>query len=659
MKVFAFATAVSANCLIKGIVLPTLFQSTPERPVIVVDNRGARVVTNPDNRPRGFEEAHPELPSDFNQLPIHTTVNVEGEHIAIFAQSQDHVNKVVPKLKSHLCEQSEYAPMFPILCHLKHDGTDNSSAQPVTTSFSPITTSARPGRHGSTSGNDHAPLTTPHHPGSATSGQPPISTRFSFNAYTRSRGSGRPTTRRTTKNTNSQGISGSSTAGSLSNGKSVSRSINLSDGSTRSKDSNHPTTSPQTAKVDDERNDRSTSATVISNSSSPSMTTDRSTTLMDNVNSENTSSHTSIRQSLANSSQVLTVTTPPSSWLSISSDTANHSRTTVVTASTALETALSTGQKQNTAGAISSTVSRDISTRNSQAKTSQNIVSTSTSIPVGELSTTESSIKSQATSETTPRSDSHSRSTTTTAATITQTGRTTVTELTQTLLPPTTRTSRPRHTPSAPAIVTEATTNTKHSAMYPDPSSSHTTQQTMSSNPNDNTGYEKSSGSVSSFTTPEWPKELTGPITVWPYTTGISYGRRFWTSPGGAVSLHNTIHNVQDEGSSKGRRPLEEGRSAYSTEDYPPTDEFLSVPESQSLHTFNSSETADESTMSNKQSYAGGNDSSNATQQECGMFSSWGAATYCRLKEEVKNIVKTVKTAIELINVMLGLNNGR
>lgn len=73
--------------------------------------------------PRGVQPELSSFPADFNDLPFKTHVNIDGENIVIFAQKQEFVTKVLPVLKQYLCSNSEYAPLFPIMC--RHQAKSN------------------------------------------------------------------------------------------------------------------------------------------------------------------------------------------------------------------------------------------------------------------------------------------------------------------------------------------------------------------------------------------------------------------------------------------------------------------------------------------------------------------------------------------------------
>lgn len=68
---------------------------------------------------RDIKVDHSGLPADFNNLPIKTEVNLEGEDISIWALKSAHVDAVKLFLKDFLCGNPEYAPLFPILCRLQ------------------------------------------------------------------------------------------------------------------------------------------------------------------------------------------------------------------------------------------------------------------------------------------------------------------------------------------------------------------------------------------------------------------------------------------------------------------------------------------------------------------------------------------------------------
>lgn len=90
-------------------------------PVISLDEDGTPVLRYEPNRILG-RDAEPDLsgfPADFNDLPVKTEINLEGENITIWALKFDHVDAVIPTLKEFLCGNPEYAPLFPTLCAMQ------------------------------------------------------------------------------------------------------------------------------------------------------------------------------------------------------------------------------------------------------------------------------------------------------------------------------------------------------------------------------------------------------------------------------------------------------------------------------------------------------------------------------------------------------------
>lgn len=93
----------------------------PERPVVLPAGDCIPIFRHPPGRllRRDIELDLSGFPANFEDLPIKTEVNLEGEDIAIWALKFSHVDAVVPVLTNFLCGNPEYAPLFPILCRLQ------------------------------------------------------------------------------------------------------------------------------------------------------------------------------------------------------------------------------------------------------------------------------------------------------------------------------------------------------------------------------------------------------------------------------------------------------------------------------------------------------------------------------------------------------------
>lgn len=99
---------------------------SPFKPIIVLDKRGTPCIQHIERRSVGSRGVKPDFsrfPANVQKLPIKTSVNIDGEHINIWALEEDHVIKVYPILKEYLCGHPQYAPMFPILCGLRRHAT--------------------------------------------------------------------------------------------------------------------------------------------------------------------------------------------------------------------------------------------------------------------------------------------------------------------------------------------------------------------------------------------------------------------------------------------------------------------------------------------------------------------------------------------------------
>lgn len=86
-------------------------------PTIIVDKRGNPSPKRHRNLARSLDPDFSGFPADFNDLPIKTSVNIDGEDITIYALKREHVDKAKPMLKESLCGDPEYAPLFPVMCH--------------------------------------------------------------------------------------------------------------------------------------------------------------------------------------------------------------------------------------------------------------------------------------------------------------------------------------------------------------------------------------------------------------------------------------------------------------------------------------------------------------------------------------------------------------
>lgn len=113
----------------------------PDRPVVLSAGDGTPILRHSPGRllRRGAEPNLSGFPANFADLPIKTEVNLEGEEIAIWALKFAHVDAVVPFLKDFLCGNPEYAPLFPILCRLPQASkpASRSLIRPTSTSKGP------------------------------------------------------------------------------------------------------------------------------------------------------------------------------------------------------------------------------------------------------------------------------------------------------------------------------------------------------------------------------------------------------------------------------------------------------------------------------------------------------------------------------------------
>lgn len=121
-----YFTALLSTMLASIGALPTTQVSMPSDLVIVLDNYGVpfprmghRMVS-----PRAVTPELSSFPADFNDLPFKTETNIDGEEIVIFAQKKELVTKVLPILKQYLCSNVEYAPLFPIMCRYTAKAND-------------------------------------------------------------------------------------------------------------------------------------------------------------------------------------------------------------------------------------------------------------------------------------------------------------------------------------------------------------------------------------------------------------------------------------------------------------------------------------------------------------------------------------------------------
>lgn len=95
---------------------PSSAHSQLMTPIVIVNPQFVPFISHPRIRPRGVSPDFSGFPADFNDLPIKTEVNIDGEDITIYALRKDHVVKAVPTLKEYLCGDPEYALLFPIMC---------------------------------------------------------------------------------------------------------------------------------------------------------------------------------------------------------------------------------------------------------------------------------------------------------------------------------------------------------------------------------------------------------------------------------------------------------------------------------------------------------------------------------------------------------------
>lgn len=88
-----------------------------EKPIIFLNRDGNPILRHSRVLGRDIQSGFLGFPADYNDLPIKTDINLEGEDIIIWALKDDHVKAVTPILKDFLCRNTVYAPLFPILCH--------------------------------------------------------------------------------------------------------------------------------------------------------------------------------------------------------------------------------------------------------------------------------------------------------------------------------------------------------------------------------------------------------------------------------------------------------------------------------------------------------------------------------------------------------------
>lgn len=110
-------------------------QPAATKPIIVLDQHGTPML-NHDLHLHDIHSLHfnksdtSGLPSNLNDLPVKTSVNIGGESITIYALTQDHVEQAEPILRVFLCGNSEYFPLFPILCHTGRSETGHRLSSP-------------------------------------------------------------------------------------------------------------------------------------------------------------------------------------------------------------------------------------------------------------------------------------------------------------------------------------------------------------------------------------------------------------------------------------------------------------------------------------------------------------------------------------------------
>lgn len=130
-----YLSAFLSTLLVGSMALPTTQVSALSNLVIILDNRGIPFPKTGHRliNPRGITPELSSFPVDFNDLPFKTQANIDGENIIIFSQKQEFVAKVVPVLKQYLCSNLEYAPLFPIMC--RHQSKSNDGLYRSTSSL--------------------------------------------------------------------------------------------------------------------------------------------------------------------------------------------------------------------------------------------------------------------------------------------------------------------------------------------------------------------------------------------------------------------------------------------------------------------------------------------------------------------------------------------
>lgn len=119
----SIVVAILAVGLLGASAAPAPYSAHPHliTPIVIVDSRSMPILKHPALvSSRGVSPDFSGFPADFNDLPIKTGVNIDGEVITIYALTRDHVDKAVPVLKKYLCGNPEYAPLFPIMCPAGH-----------------------------------------------------------------------------------------------------------------------------------------------------------------------------------------------------------------------------------------------------------------------------------------------------------------------------------------------------------------------------------------------------------------------------------------------------------------------------------------------------------------------------------------------------------
>lgn len=513
--------------------------ATPEhstalpKTIIALEEREVPFIKRHQNHGRDLQPDLSVLPADFNDLPIKTSVSIDGEDITIYALRREHVETLTPILKDYLCADPEYAPLFPILCHGDRKTKVRTTRERTTGGRGRSTSDygRLPSGHGT-----KTQYTTPRAKTTRTTQDHPTSERKGKTGPSKTiRGTG------TTSTPSSLDKSRPNRSTTLTS-KSSTEHRNGSRTSTGMATSGGSHTLPQNTKARGSGNDYKTVSTRPSGTDNDNFSPTNVLTGSTSVRSSASRSSTSTARPMASSDKNDTVLHPSRSIpTSISKSTSSNSHRPSFTKSpSTIHGGFS--HLTRTMPMTSGSASRVPSTSKRLPSISQP-QNTSASLPLPKSSVwtdTWDTQTYQSTIERTVGVTSATYSLTETSPTSYNSEPAGKIIVSPTVTnPPFTETNQDNNLPLSTS--TSATTSSNHwreitSTEVP----SWSTLQTKASSSWHT--YSGKNGPVITRTKPEWPKELTGTITVWPYSTITSLAKRSSTTKVGVdVAISPTL----------------------------------------------------------------------------------------------------------------------